>query len=191
MIAKGRFLALLVSVAVILAKDVTATVIQTPNFAQYFASSEYWFIGEVVSGSRSKVDDQYIYGIEEIDGERRGVSICTMEQLTLGAKMLIAVSHSVRGSECGDDSVYYSVYLNGVVMLPVAHSTLGSGSVVMLTESEFGSIGCDVGNIDSNAVPFRRGDLEWPPNYYARRMLSVPVSVVIDCIHSYERGKAD
>lgn len=192
MIAKSRLLALLVGAVILFSKEVPASIIQTANITRYFASSEYWFIGEVVSGARSNsIEDHFLYRIEEIDGELREVSICTTEQIAPGTELLIAVSHSARASECGDDALDYSEYLNGVVALPIARSLVGSDSAVMLTVSEFGSLGCDVGMEDPRARPFWRGDLEWPPSYYVRRMLPVPVSVVVDCIRAYESSRAD
>lgn len=192
MIAKSSLLVLLVGAVILFSEEVPARTFQTANITRYFASSEYWFIGEVVSGSRSNsIEDHFLYRIEEIDGELREVSICTTVQIAPGTKLLIAVSRSAHGSECSDDAVYYSEHLNGVVALPIARSVVGSDSAVMLTESELGSLGCEVGMADPRARRIWRGGLDWPPSYFVERMLPVPVSVVVDCIHAYESSRAD
>ena len=165
-----------------------ASAIQTTNVAKHIASSEYWFIGVVVSGSRSKVDGHFLYMLEEIDGERREVSICTIEQIAPGDQLLVAVSSSAQGSECSDHAIYYSGYLSGVVMLPIARSAISSHQAIMLTESEFSTLGCGGGIADSRPGLHRRGELEWPPDFYARRTRSVPLSEVLDCIQTYDRA---
>lgn len=49
MIAKSSLLALLVGAVILFSEEVPARTFQTANITRYFASSEYWFIGEVVS----------------------------------------------------------------------------------------------------------------------------------------------
>ena len=81
---------MLVGAVILFSKEVPASIIQTANISQYFASSEYWFIGEVVSGSRSNsIEDHFLYRIEEIDGELREVSICTTVQIAPGTNRLL------------------------------------------------------------------------------------------------------